>query len=125
MPLKGLCLENLLGATRGSNFPYPLYIKMLAADEILHRVARVIDENAEEKIIGLYSNTSKYYSTEVAWEAANVAMDTFGGYGYAWEIGIERKLREIRLYKVAPVNQNLVLAYIGHNILGLPRSYEP
>jgi alkylation response protein AidB-like acyl-CoA dehydrogenase len=52
-------------------------------------------------------------------------MDTFGGYGYAWEIGIERKLREIRLYKVAPVNQNLVLAYIGHNILGLPRSYEP
>ena len=56
---------------------------MLAADEILHRAARLIDENAEEKIIGLYSNTSKYYSTEVAWEAANVAMDTFGGYGYA------------------------------------------
>jgi hypothetical protein len=63
MPLKGLCLENLLGATRGSNFPYPLYIKMLAADEILHRAARVIDENAEEKIMGLYSNTSRYYST--------------------------------------------------------------
>jgi len=115
-----------IGSYQGVQFPISsIYIEMLAADEILHRAARVIDENAEEKIIGLYSNTSKYYSTEVAWEAANVAIDTFGGYGYAWEIGIERKLREIRLYKVAPVNQNLVLAYIDHNILGLPRSYEP
>jgi len=115
-----------IGSYQGVQFPISsTYIKMLAADEILHRAARLIDENAGEKIIGLYSNASKYYSTEVAWEAANVAMDTFGGYGYAWETGIERKLREIRLYKVAPVNQNLVLAYIGHSILGLPRSYEP
>ncbi|MEM1610194.1 MAG: acyl-CoA dehydrogenase family protein [Sulfolobales archaeon] len=115
-----------IGSYQGVQFPIAsTYIELLAADEITHKAARLIDEGAEDKSIGLYSNAAKYISTEVAWKAANVAMDTFGGYGYAWETGIERKLREIRLYKVAPVNQNLVLAYVGHNILGLPRSYEP
>ena len=115
-----------IGSYQGIQFPLSsTYIELLAADEILHRAARLYDESAEGKIVGLYSNAAKYYATEVAWKAANTAMDTFGGYGYAREIGIERKLREIRLYRVAPVSQNLILAYIGHSILGLPRSYEP
>ena len=115
-----------IGSYQGVQFPISsVYIKLLAADDLLHRAARLIDEGAEDRIVGLYSNATKYLSAEVAWEAANTAMDIFGGYGYAWETGIERKLREIRLYRVAPVNQNLVLAYIGHSILGLPRSYEP
>jgi acyl-CoA dehydrogenase len=115
-----------IGSYQGVQFPISsVYIKLLAADELLHRDARLIDEGAEDRIVGLYSNATKYLSAEVAWEAANTAMDIFGGYGYAWETRIERKLREIRLYRVAPVNQNLVLAYIGHSILGLPRSYEP
>ncbi len=115
-----------IGSYQGVQFPISsTYIELLAADEILHRAARLYDEGAQEKIVGLYSNAAKYYATEVAWRAANIAMDTFGGYGYAWETGIERKLREIRLYRVAPINQNLVLAYIGHSVLGMPRSYEP
>ncbi|HWQ18038.1 MAG TPA: acyl-CoA dehydrogenase [Sulfolobales archaeon] len=115
-----------IGSYQGVQFPISsTYIELLAADEILHRAAKLYDEGAESRVVGLYSNAAKYYATEVAWKAANTAMDTFGGYGYAWETGIERKLREIRLYRVAPVNQNLILAYIGHSILGLPRSYEP
>ncbi|MEM2204578.1 MAG: acyl-CoA dehydrogenase family protein [Sulfolobales archaeon] len=115
-----------IGSYQGVQFPISsTYIELLAADEILHRAAKLYDEGAESRIVGLYTNAAKYYATEVAWKAANTAMDTFGGYGYAWETGIERKLREIRLYKVAPINQNLILAYIGHSILGLPRSYEP
>jgi len=113
-----------ISSYQGVQFPISsAYIELLAADELLHRAARLVDERAEDRIAGLYSNAAKYYTTEVAWKAANVAMDTFGGYGYAWETGIEKKLREIRVHKVAPVNQNLVLAFIGHNILGMPRSY--
>jgi alkylation response protein AidB-like acyl-CoA dehydrogenase len=66
---------------------------------------------------------SKFLASEVAWEAANVAMDTFGGYGMAEEFGIERKFREARLYLVAPVANNLVLSYVGQHVLGLPRSF--
>jgi len=84
---------------------------------------KLLDEESNTKIVGNYANISKYLASEIAWEAGNVAMDIFGGYGYAVEIGIERKLRETRLYKVAPVAQNLILAYIGQHILGLSRSY--
>ena len=58
-----------------------------------------------------------------AWQAANAAMDAFGGYGLATEYGIERKFREARLYLVAPVSNNLVLAHVGQHVLGLPRSF--
>jgi acyl-CoA dehydrogenase len=66
---------------------------------------------------------SKYLASEAAWEAANAAMDTFGGYGMATEYGIERKFREARLYLVAPVANNLVLSFVGEHVLGLPRSF--
>jgi len=113
-----------IGSYQGVQFPISsAYIELLAADELLHRAAKLVDEGAESRIAGLYVNAAKYYAAEVAWKAANAAMDTFGGYGVAWETGIERKFREIRISKVAPVNQNLVLAFIGHNILGMPRSY--
>jgi alkylation response protein AidB-like acyl-CoA dehydrogenase len=66
---------------------------------------------------------AKYLASEAAWTAANMCMDTFGGYGMAIEYNIERKFRESRLYKVAPVTNNLILSYLGHNVLGLPKSY--
>ena len=72
---------------------------------------------------GPEANMSKYLASEAAWDAANVAMDTFGGYGMAEEFGIERKFREARLYLVAPVANNLVLSFIAQHVLGLPRSF--
>ena len=62
-------------------------------------------------------------AAEAAWEAGNACIDCHGGYGYAEEYDVERKFRECRLYKTAPVNNNLVLAYVGEHVLGMPRSY--
>ena len=65
---------------------------------------------------------AKYLASEASWEAANAALDTFGGFGFAAEYDIERKFRETRLYKTAPVNNNLVQAFVAQHVLGLPRS---
>ena len=65
----------------------------------------------------------KLAASEAAWHAANVAMDTFGGYGMASEFGVERKFREARLYLVAPIANNLVLSYVGEHVLNMPRSF--
>jgi len=73
--------------------------------------------------VGAEANMCKLVASEAAWEAANVAMNTFGGYGLATEFGIERKFREARLYLVAPISNNLVLAHVGEHVLGLPRSF--
>jgi acyl-CoA dehydrogenase len=66
---------------------------------------------------------AKLLASEASWQAANVCLDTFGGYGFAREFDVERKFRETRLYSVAPVPNNLVLAYLGQHALGMPRSY--
>ena len=66
---------------------------------------------------------SKLLASEASWMAANACLDTHGGFGFAAEYDVERKFRETRLYQVAPINNNLVLAYVGQNVLGLPRSY--
>ncbi|MBI4253438.1 MAG: acyl-CoA/acyl-ACP dehydrogenase, partial [Candidatus Rokubacteria bacterium] len=68
-------------------------------------------------------NMAKYLGAEAAWEAGNACIDCHGGYGYAEEYDVERKFRECRLYKTAPINNNLVLAYVGEHVLGMPRSY--
>jgi acyl-CoA dehydrogenase len=72
---------------------------------------------------GAEANLAKYLASEASWEAANACLDAHGGFGFAAEYDVERKLRETRLYKVAPVSNNLVLAYLGQNVLGMPRSY--
>jgi acyl-CoA dehydrogenase len=69
------------------------------------------------------ANMAKLLASEASWAAANAAMDTHGGFGFAVEYDIERKFRETRLYQVAPINNNLVLAYLGQHVLGLPKSY--
>jgi acyl-CoA dehydrogenase len=66
---------------------------------------------------------AKYLAAEASWDAANACLDTHGGFGFAREFDVERKFRETRLYRVAPISQNLVLAYLGHHVLGMPRSY--
>jgi acyl-CoA dehydrogenase len=72
---------------------------------------------------GAEANMAKLLASEASWEAANACMDTHGGYGFARDYDVERKFRETRLYTTAPVSNNLILAYIGHHVLGLPRSY--
>ena len=69
------------------------------------------------------ANTAKLLASEASWQAANACVDTFGGYGFAADYDVERKFRETRLYSVAPVSNNLVLAYLGHHVLGMPKSY--
>jgi acyl-CoA dehydrogenase len=66
---------------------------------------------------------AKYLASEASWEAGEAAMQTFGGYGFASEYHIERKWRETRLFRTAPIANNLVLAYVAEHVMGLPRSY--
>jgi acyl-CoA dehydrogenase len=66
---------------------------------------------------------AKYLAAEASWAAANACLDTHGGLGFAQEYDIERKFRETRLYQVAPISNNMILNFIGQNVLGMPRSY--
>ena len=72
---------------------------------------------------GAEANMSKLLASEASWEAADVCMQTFGGFAYAEEYDIERKFRETRLYRTAPISTNLILAFLGQHVLGMPRSY--
>ncbi|MGH7321516.1 MAG: acyl-CoA dehydrogenase family protein [Candidatus Rokuibacteriota bacterium] len=110
-----------IGANQGVQFAIAkAHMAVEAADLMRGRAAVLFDAGAS---CGPEANMAKYLAAEAAWEAANACIDCFGGYGYAEEYDVERKFREARLYKTAPINQNLVLAYVGEHVLGLPRSY--
>lgn len=110
-----------IGAYQGVQFPLArAYARVEAADLMRWQAATKFDRGER---CGAEANMAKLLAAEASWEAANVCLDTFGGYGFAADYDVERKFRETRLYKVAPVTDNLVLAYLGHNVLGLPRSY--
>jgi acyl-CoA dehydrogenase len=66
---------------------------------------------------------AKYLAAKASWEAANVCLQTHGGFGFASEYDVERKFRETRLYQVAPISTNLILSYVAEHVLGLPRSF--
>ena len=113
--------ERPIGQNQGVQFPIArAYMNLRAAELMRDRAAEQFDRGAD---CGPEANTAKYLSSEASWEAANVAMNTFGGYGFSVEYNIERKFRENRLYMVAPIVNNLVLSYIGEHVLGMPRSY--
>jgi acyl-CoA dehydrogenase len=110
-----------IGANQGVQFPIAdAYARLQAADLMRFKAAQKFDAGQPA---GPEANMSKYLASEAAWQAADVCMSTFGGYGMAREFDIERKFRETRLYKIAPVANNLVLAYLGHKVLGMPKSY--
>ncbi len=110
-----------IGATQGVQFPIALaHAHVEAADLMRWKAAELFDRNAP---CGGEANLAKLLAADAAWEAANACVDTHGGYGFAAEYDVERKFRETRLYKVAPVNNNLVLAYVAQHVLGLPKSY--
>mgnify|MGYP000297794409 CR=1 FL=1 len=110
-----------IGQNQGVQFPLAqAYANLEAASLMRFKAAAMFDAGLNP---GFEANAAKLLGSKANWEAANAAMDTFGGYGLAEEYGLERKFREARLPVVAPVNNNLVLAYIGHQVLGMPKSY--
>jgi alkylation response protein AidB-like acyl-CoA dehydrogenase len=110
-----------IGTNQGVQFPIARAHTAIEAAELMRNKAAALFDAGQP--CGPEANMAKYLAAEAAWDAANACIDCHGGYGYAEEYDIERKFREARLYKTAPVNQNLVLAYVGEHVLGLPRSY--
>ena len=110
-----------VGANQGVQFPLAqAYAQLRAADLVRLDAARRFDAGQP---CGAEANLAKYLASEASWLAANAALDAHGGNGFAVEYDVERKFRETRLYRTAPVSNNLVLAYLGHHVLGLPKSY--
>jgi alkylation response protein AidB-like acyl-CoA dehydrogenase len=110
-----------IGQNQGVQFPVArTFIAAAGAAALRDKAAALYDAGEP---CGAEANMCKYLASEAAWDAANAAMDAFGGWGLAVEYGVERKFREARLYKVAPISNNLVLSYVGEHVLGMPRSY--
>jgi acyl-CoA dehydrogenase len=110
-----------IGTNQGVQFPIAkAYTNVEAAALMRDKAAALFDAGEP---CGAEANMAKYLAAEAAWEAGNACIDCHGGYGYAEEYDVERKFRECRLYKTAPINNNLVLAYVGEHVLGMPRSY--
>ena len=110
-----------IGANQGVQFPIAqAYAHVEAADLVRYKAAALFDSGQK---CGPEANMAKLLASEASWEAANVCLTVHGGYGLAAEYDVERKFRETRLYTVAPINNNLVLAYLGQHVLGMPRSY--
>ena len=116
-----IVFDRPIGQNQGVQFPIATaYAQTEAADLMRYKAAARFDAGHK---VGPEANMAKYLASEAAWSAANMCMDTFGGYGMAREYDIERKFRESRLYKVAPITNNLILSYLGHTVLKLPKSY--
>ncbi|MGA0238076.1 MAG: acyl-CoA dehydrogenase family protein [Acidimicrobiales bacterium] len=110
-----------IGVNQGVQFPLAkAYANLRAADLMRWQAANLFDRGES---CGAEANMAKMLASEASWEAGNAAVQTFGGFGFASEYDIERKLRETRLYQVAPINNNLVLAFVAQKCLGLPKSY--
>ena len=110
-----------IGQNQGVQFPIArAHVNVEAADLMRARAAGLFDAG---RPCGAEANMAKLLAADASWEAANVAMQTYGGFGFAEEYDIERKFRETRLYQTAPVSTNLILSYIGQHVLDLPRSF--
>jgi acyl-CoA dehydrogenase len=110
-----------IGQNQGVQFPIArAHVTIEAADLMRIRAAELFDRGEP---CGAEANMAKLLAADASWEAANVAVQTYGGFGFAEDYDIERKFRETRLYQVAPISTNLILAYISEHVLGMPRSY--
>jgi len=113
--------ERPIGQNQGVQFPIArAHAEIEAADLLLRKAAALFQAGLP---CGGDANMAKMLASEAAWHAAEACMQTHGGFGYAREYDVERKWRETRLMQIAPISTNLVLAYIGEHILGMPRSY--
>lgn len=110
-----------IGQNQGVQFPIAkAYANMRAADLMVKEALRKFEAGED---CGAEANMAKMLAADASFEAANVAIQTYGGFGFAEEYDIERKFRETRLYQVAPISTNLILSYLAEHVLGLPRSY--
>src|SRR3954464_15488919 len=110
-----------IGQNQGIQFPIAkAYAAMRAAELMVHEALRLYEAGQNP---GAEANMAKMLAADASFEAANVCVQTHGGFGFAEEYGIERKFRETRLYQVAPISTNLILAYLAEHVLGMPRSY--
>ena len=110
-----------IGKNQGVQFPIAeTYIETEAANLMRFDACRRFDAG---EACGPQANMAKYLAAKASWEAANVCLQTHGGFGFACEYDVERKFRETRLYQVAPISTNLILSYIAEHVLGLPRSF--
>ncbi|TML68967.1 MAG: acyl-CoA dehydrogenase [Actinobacteria bacterium] len=110
-----------IGANQGVQFPIAqAHAQIEAADLMRYKAAWLFEQGLP---CGAEANMAKLLAAEASWAAANACLDTHGGFGFAEEYDVERKFRETRLYKIAPVSNNLILAYLGQHVLGMPRSY--
>ena len=110
-----------IGQNQGVQFPIArCYAQMRAAELMVHHAAQVYDQGGNP---GEEANMAKLLASEASWAAADMCVQTHGGFGFAEEYDVERKFREARLYTVAPISTNLILSYLAEHVLGLPRSY--
>jgi len=110
-----------IGRNQGVQFPIAeSYIEVEAANLMRFRACELYDAR---KPCGAEANMAKLLAAKASWEAANVCLQTHGGFGFACEYDVERKFRETRLYQVAPISTNLILSYVAEHVLGLPRSF--
>ena len=110
-----------IGKNQGVQFPIAAaYMNIRAADLMRYRAGALFDAR---QACGAEANMAKHLAATSSWEAANVCLQTHGGFGFATEYDVERKFRETRLYQVAPISTNLILAYVAEHVLGLPRSF--
>jgi acyl-CoA dehydrogenase len=110
-----------IGKNQGIQFPIAdSYIETEAANLMRFKACELFDRHEP---CGAESNMAKYLAAKASWEAANVCMQTHGGFGFACEYDVERKFRETRLYQVAPISTNLIYSYVAEHLLGLPRSF--
>jgi acyl-CoA dehydrogenase len=110
-----------IGQNQGIQFPIAeSYMEVEAANLMRYKAAALYDE---KKQCGAEANMAKHLAAKASWEAANVCLQTHGGFGFAAEYDVERKFRENRLYLVAPISTNLILSYLAEHVLGLPRSF--
>ena len=110
-----------IGKNQGIQFPIArAWAELQAAELMVHKAAALFEQGLD---CGAEANTAKMLASEAAWKAGEACMQTHGGFAFAKEYGIERKWRECRLYQIAPISTNMILAYIGQHVLGMPRSY--
>jgi acyl-CoA dehydrogenase len=110
-----------IGKNQGVQFPIArAYAQMRAAELMVHEAARKYEAGED---IGAEANMAKLLAADASWAAADMCVQTHGGFGFAEEYDVERKFRETRLYQVAPISTNMILSYLAEHVLGLPRSY--
>ncbi len=110
-----------IGMNQGIQFPIAdSYVETEAANLMRFKACELFDR---QEPCGAESNMAKYLAAKASWEAANVCLQTHGGFGFACEYDVERKFRETRLYQVAPISTNLIYSYVAEHLLGLPRSF--